>query len=71
VEKRDLKDGEVVPACVQACPSEALVFGDLTDPNSKAAQLVRHNSRQFKLLEDLGTHPQVVYLKAGVSQEKL
>jgi molybdopterin-containing oxidoreductase family iron-sulfur binding subunit len=71
VEKRDLKDGEVVPACVQACPSEALVFGDLTDPNSKAAQLITHNSRQFKLLEELGTQPQVVYLKAGESQEKL
>jgi molybdopterin-containing oxidoreductase family iron-sulfur binding subunit len=71
VEKRDLKDGEVVPACVQACPSEALVFGDLTDPNSKAAQVILHNSRSFKLLEELGTQPQVVYLKAGQSQEKL
>jgi molybdopterin-containing oxidoreductase family iron-sulfur binding subunit len=71
VEKRDLKDGEVVPACVQACPSEALVFGDLTDPNSKAAQLVTNNMRSFRLLDELGTQPQVVYLKAGMSQEKL
>ncbi len=67
VEGRDLRDGEVTPACVQACPSEALVFGDLSDPNSKVSRLAANNSRQFKLLDELGTEPQVIYLKAGES----
>jgi Fe-S-cluster-containing dehydrogenase component len=67
VEGRDLKDGEVVPACVQACPTSALVFGDLDDPNAEATRLVRTNQRKFKLLEELGTEPQVYYLRAGES----
>lgn len=67
VEHRDLKDGEVIPACVQACPSEALVFGDLNDPNSKISQLTQNNPRNFRLLDELGTKPQAIYLKAGQS----
>ncbi len=67
VEHRDLKDGEVTPACVQACPSEALVFGDLNDPNSKISQLTQNNQRNFRLLDELGTKPQAIYLKAGQS----
>ena len=67
VENRPLRDGEVVPACVQACPSSALVFGDLNDPESQVSQLVQNNQRQFKLLEELGTEPQVIYLKPGES----
>ncbi len=67
VEKRALQDGEALPACVQACPSSALVFGDLNDPNSKATRLVRNNQRKFRLLEELGTEPAVYYLKGGES----
>ncbi len=67
VEKRALQDGEAMPACVQACPSSALVFGDLNDPNSKATKLVRNNQRKFRLLEELGTEPAVYYLKGGES----
>jgi Fe-S-cluster-containing dehydrogenase component len=67
VENRPLRDGEVVPACVQACPSSALVFGDVNDPESQVSQLVQNNQRQFKLLEELGTEPQVIYLKPGES----
>jgi Fe-S-cluster-containing dehydrogenase component len=67
VENRPLRDGEVVPACAQACPSSALVFGDLNDPESQVSQLVQNNERQFKLLEELGTQPQVIYLKPGES----
>ena len=67
VESRALQDGEAMPACVQACPAEALVFGDLNDPNSKAAKLVRNNQRKFRLLEELGTEPAVYYLKGGES----
>jgi Fe-S-cluster-containing dehydrogenase component len=67
VENRPLRDGDVVPACVQACPSSALVFGDLNDPDSQATRLVRENQRKFRLLEELGTEPQVYYLKGGDS----
>ncbi len=62
VEKRKLKDGEVQPACVESCPSEAMYFGDLDDPGSQVSQMAR-SGRSFKLLEDLGTQPKVIYLK--------
>jgi Fe-S-cluster-containing dehydrogenase component len=67
VEDRPLKDGEATPACVQACPSDAMAFGDLNDPNSRVAQLAR-SDRKFRLLEELGTEPSVYYLNAGDSQ---
>ncbi|NLF77071.1 MAG: 4Fe-4S dicluster domain-containing protein [Chloroflexi bacterium] len=63
-ENRPLEDGEVVPACVQACPADALVFGDKYDEHSRVAQMVP-NERQFKLLEHMGTEPAVYYLKGG------
>jgi Fe-S-cluster-containing dehydrogenase component len=61
-EKRELKDGEIKPACVQSCPTSALVFGDLNDPESEVSRLSR-SSRGTKLLEDLGTQPKVTYLQ--------
>ncbi len=59
---REVRDGEIQPACVQTCPSEALVFGNLKDPNAKVTRLAR-SQRRFRLLEDLGTEPAVFYLK--------
>ncbi len=61
-EGRRVRDGEVVPACVQTCAPGALVFGDLSDPNSKVSQLAK-NARGYRLLDDLGTRPVVIYLK--------
>ncbi len=63
-EGRPIVDGEVQPACAQACPTDAIVFGDLNDPTSKVARLA-HSRRGFKLFEDLGTEPAVIYLKGG------
>jgi molybdopterin-containing oxidoreductase family iron-sulfur binding subunit len=60
-EGRELKDGEINTACAQACPSRALVFGDLEDPESEVSRLSR-SSRGSKLLEDVGTKPKVTYL---------
>ena len=57
-----VRDGDVQPACVQACPTGALVFGDLNDSSSKVA-LLSHDERGYHLLEDLGTVPAVTYLK--------
>ncbi len=62
-EARPIKDEEVqrLPACAAACPADAIVFGDLEDPDSKVAQLAK-SSRRFKLLDHLGTDPSVIYL---------
>lgn len=57
-------DGEIQPACVQTCPTNALVFGNLEDPDSRASQLARSH-RSFRLLPELGTDPGVIYLKGG------
>ncbi|MBI4338758.1 MAG: 4Fe-4S dicluster domain-containing protein [Chloroflexi bacterium] len=61
-EGRLLRDGEVMPACVQTCPTGALVFGDIKDPESKVARLSQ-NPRGYKLLKELGADPNIVYLK--------
>jgi molybdopterin-containing oxidoreductase family iron-sulfur binding subunit len=61
-EGRPVRDGDIQPACVQSCPTGALVFGDRNDPNSRVAQLAK-SERRFHLLEELGTEPSVTYLK--------
>jgi len=63
-EGRPIRDGEVQPACAQTCPTQPIVFGDLKDPESRVAELAR-NRRGFRLLEELGTEPSVIYLKGG------
>ncbi|MGZ4845736.1 MAG: 4Fe-4S dicluster domain-containing protein, partial [Candidatus Angelobacter sp.] len=60
--KRELADGDVQTACQQACPTQAIVFGDLKDPNSRVSRLQR-SQRNYQVLEDLGTRPNVSYLK--------
>ncbi len=64
MEGRPVADGEVQPACAQACPTEAIVFGDASDPNSRVSQLIK-NQRAFLLEEGLGTEPKVIYLTGG------
>ncbi|HKY70849.1 MAG TPA: 4Fe-4S dicluster domain-containing protein [Nitrospira sp.] len=61
-EGRRVRDGEVVPACVQGCPTSALVFGDRNDPASQVTTLAR-SDRGFHLLDSLGTDPAITYLK--------
>ena len=61
-EKRELKDGEPAPACVQSCPPRALVFGDLNDPESEVSHMARSH-RGVQLLGELGTQPKVTYLQ--------
>jgi molybdopterin-containing oxidoreductase family iron-sulfur binding subunit len=62
-EKRPVKDGEIQTACQQSCPTEAIVFGDLLDPNSRVAKLSKSDPRRYWVLEDLNTKPGVTYLK--------
>jgi len=60
-DKKELKDGELQPACAQSCAAKALVFGDLNDPESEVSRLSK-SPRGAKLLEELGTKPAVTYL---------
>ena len=60
--KRELADGEIQTACQQACPTQAIVFGDLKDPNSRVSQLQR-SQRKYQVLDELGTRPNISYLK--------
>lgn len=70
-ENRRPKDGEIVTACAEACPTEALVFGDLNDPDSRIVRMLRitdengtkkvHQERAYPVLEETGTRPNVFY----------
>ncbi len=57
-----LKEGNFMPACVTACPTDTLIFGDMKDPNSEVSRR-SEDPRRYKLLEKIGTDPNVVYLK--------
>ena len=62
-ENRRIADGEVVTACQQACPAEAIVFGDLNDPASRV-RVLKAEERNYALLAELNTHPRTTYLAA-------
>ncbi|MGE5353200.1 MAG: molybdopterin-dependent oxidoreductase [Acidobacteriota bacterium] len=62
-EKRKLKEGEIVTACQQTCPTNAIIFGDLLDNNSQVTKLTRGDLRRYHVLEELNTKPAVTYLK--------
>ncbi len=60
-ENRPLRDGEIKPACLQACAADAIIFGDLNDKDSKIVAAYE-NERNYHLLEELHTLPSVGYL---------
>jgi len=62
-QNRKVADGEVLTACQQACPSEAIAFGDLNDPKSRVSR-IKASERNYGLLEELNTRPRTTYLAA-------
>jgi MoCo/4Fe-4S cofactor protein with predicted Tat translocation signal len=61
IEGRGVRDGDITPACAQACPTEAIVFGDLRDPKSRVSKL-HAEKRTYSLLQDLNNRPRTRYM---------
>jgi molybdopterin-containing oxidoreductase family iron-sulfur binding subunit len=78
-EGRDIREGDVTPACVQTCPTKALTFGNLADPNSEVARKAARDEkgmetrvRQYEVFPELANKPAITYLRrvaSGPSEE--
>jgi molybdopterin-containing oxidoreductase family iron-sulfur binding subunit len=64
-EKRPVRDGDIVTACQQTCPTRAITFGNLKDDASAVAKLT-HSARAYQVLDEIGTRPGVTYLEKVV-----
>jgi molybdopterin-containing oxidoreductase family iron-sulfur binding subunit len=60
-EGRSLRDGDVVTACQASCPTRAIVFGDINDPDSKVSRL-KADPRNYGMLSELNTRPRTTYV---------
>jgi len=67
-EKRAVRDGDILTACQQTCPTQAITFGNLKDEGSTVSKLA-HSPRAYHVLEELGTRPGVTYLRKVVRQD--
>ena len=62
LESRDLKDGEIITACAQACPSSAITFGNVHDPDAAVVKMRKRDSRGYTMLEETNVQASVTYL---------
>ncbi len=60
-EGRGIRDGEIVTACQSVCPAQAIVFGNINDPESRVSRL-KQDARNYGLLEEVNTRPRTSYL---------
>jgi molybdopterin-containing oxidoreductase family iron-sulfur binding subunit len=68
-EQRPVRDGDIVTACQQTCPTRAITFGNLKDEGSAVAKL-SHAPRAYAVLDEIGTRPGVTYLKKVVRDHR-
>ncbi len=66
---RKIRDGEVITACQSACPTDAIIFGDLGDPESRVSKS-KKSERDYSLLNELNTQPRTTYLAGLKNQNK-
>jgi molybdopterin-containing oxidoreductase family iron-sulfur binding subunit len=66
---RKIKDGEIIPACAQVCPAEAITFGDIKEQSSQVSQL-KASRLNYGLLQELNTRPRTTYLAKVVTEGK-
>ncbi|MFQ5743559.1 MAG: hypothetical protein ACE5HV_08215, partial [Acidobacteriota bacterium] len=69
-EDRPLRDGDIVPACAQTCPTRAIRFGDSKDAESEVSRSAK-DARAYTVLEHLNTRPAIVYLKKIAAKQEV